>query len=225
MPQFNQFWQDNKLIEMRKNEKNAKYVRYAEFRADPVMNPLGTPSGKIEIFSKTIEGYGYKDCPPHPTWLAPDEWKGSAKEGQLQLLTAHPAHRLHSQLNYAKLRELYAVDNREPITIHPEDAKARGIANGDLVRAFNDRGQVLVGAVVSDGIKPGVVCIHEGAWPDLDPATGICKNGGANVLTLDIPTSQLANGCSGNTALVSIEKYTGPALTLTAFDPPQGASA
>ncbi len=224
MPQFNQFWQDNKLIEMRKNEKNAKYVRYAEFRADPVMNPLGTPSGKIEIFSKTIEGYGYKDCPPHPTWLAPDEWKGSAKEGQLQLLTAHPAHRLHSQLNYAKLRELYAVDNREPITIHPEDAKARGIANGDLVRAFNDRGQVLVGAVVSDGIKPGVVCIHEGAWPDLDPATGICKNGGANVLTLDIPTSQLANGCSGNTALVSIEKYTGPALTLTAFDPPQGAS-
>ncbi|VFS49154.1 Trimethylamine-N-oxide reductase 2 precursor [Budvicia aquatica] len=226
MPQFNQFWQANKLIEMRNNEKNDKYVRYAEFRADPIMNPLGTPSGKIEIFSKTIEGFGYKDCPPHPSWLEPVEWKGSAKEGQLQLLTAHPAHRLHSQLNYAKLRELYAIADREPITIHPDDAKARNIANGDLVRAFNDRGQVLVGALVSDGIKPGIVCIHEGAWPDLDPAAGgICKNGGANVLTKDIPTSQLANGCSGNTALVYIEKYTGPVLPLTAFEPPKGESA
>lgn len=226
MPQFNQFWQANKLIEMRNNEKNDKYVRYAEFRSDPVMNPLGTPSGKIEIYSKTIEGFGYKDCPPHATWLAPDEWKGSAKEGQLQLLTAHPAHRLHSQLNYAGLRKLYAIADREPITIHPDDAKARNIANGDLVRAYNDRGQVLVGALVTDGIKPGIVCIHEGAWPDLDPAAGgICKNGGANVLTSDIPTSQLANGCSGNTALVYIEKYTGPELKLTAFDPPKGESA
>ncbi|WP_159566595.1 trimethylamine-N-oxide reductase 2 [Budvicia diplopodorum] len=226
MPQFNQFWQANKLIEMRDNEKNDKYVRYAEFRADPVMNPLGTPSGKIELFSKTIEGFGYKDCPPHASWLAPDEWKGSAKEGQLQLLTAHPAHRLHSQLNYAGLRKLYAIADREPITIHPDDAKARNIANGDLVRAYNDRGQVLVGALVSDGIKPGIVCIHEGAWPDLDPAAGgICKNGGANVLTKDIPTSQLANGCSANTALVYIEKYTGPVLPLTAFNPPKGESA
>lgn len=224
MPPFSRFWQENKLIEMKANPKNEKFVRFAEFRADPVMNPLGTPSGKIEIFSKTIAGFGYEDCPAHPSWLAPKEWKGSAKEGQLQLLTAHPAHRLHSQLNYAKLRELYAVADREPITIHPEDAKVRGISQGDLVRAYNDRGQVLVGAVVSDGIKQGVVCIHEGAWPDLDPETGLCKNGAANVLTDDIPTSQLANGCSGNSALVYIEKYTGAVLPLTAFDPPKGES-
>ncbi|MGQ7114445.1 hypothetical protein ACUOFC_52000, partial [Escherichia sp. TWPC-MK] len=78
---------------------------------------LGTPSGKIEIYSKTLEKFGYKDCPAHPTWLAPDEWKGTADEKQLQLLTAHPAHRLHSQLNYAELRKKYAVADREPITI------------------------------------------------------------------------------------------------------------
>nr|HBK6105991.1 molybdopterin-dependent oxidoreductase [Citrobacter freundii] len=101
MPQFNAFWQQNKLIEMRENEKNNKYVRYADFRSDPVMNALGTPSGKIEIYSKTIEGYQYKDCPPHASWIEPDEWKGTADKDQLQLLTAHPAHRLHSQLNYA----------------------------------------------------------------------------------------------------------------------------
>ncbi|QRG80300.1 trimethylamine-N-oxide reductase 2 [Citrobacter sp. R56] len=218
MPQFNTFWQQNKLIEMRENEKNNKYVRYADFRSDPVMNALGTPSGKIELYSKTIEGYHYKDCPPHASWLEPDEWKGSADKDQLQLLTAHPAHRLHSQLNYASLRKEYAIANREPVTIHPDDAKARGISDGDLVRVWNGRGQVLVGARVSDGIKPGIICIHEGAWPDLE--NGICKNGGANVLTADIPTSRLANGCAGNTSLVYAEKFTGEAPKLTAFDEP-----
>ena len=142
---------------MRENEKNNKYVRYADFRSDPVMNALGTPSGKIEIYSKTIEGYQYKDCPPHASWIEPDEWKGTADKDQLQLLTAHPAHRLHSQLNYASLRKEYAIANREPVTIHPDDAKARGIAEGDLVRVWNARGQVLVGAHVSDGIKPGII--------------------------------------------------------------------
>jgi biotin/methionine sulfoxide reductase len=44
-----------------------------------------------------------------------------------------------------------------------------------------------------------------------------------NVLTKDIPTSRLGNGCAGNTALAWLEKYTGPELTLTAFDPPTNA--
>lgn len=221
MPNFSKFWEDNQLIEMKWNEKNAKFVRYAEFRENPIMNPLGTPSGKFEIFSRTIEGYQLEDCPPHPTWLEPTEYTGNAVDGELQLMTAHAAHRLHSQFNYAKIREEYAIADREPISIHPEDAKARGIKTGDLVRAFNGRGQVLVGALVTDGIKQGSVCIHEGGWPDLDPQTGICKNGGCNVLTLDIPTSRLANGCAANSALVRIEKYQGPVLELTAFTPPK----
>ncbi|MFO6425838.1 molybdopterin dinucleotide binding domain-containing protein [Escherichia coli] len=45
-----------------------------------------------------------------------------------------------------------------------------------MVRVWNSRGQILAGAVISEGIKPGVICIHEGAWPDLDlTADGICK--------------------------------------------------
>ena len=111
--------------------------------------------------------------------------------------------------------------DREPVTIHPQDANARGIKDGDTVRVWNQRGQVLAGAVVTTGIKPGVICIHEGAWPDLDlTAGGICKNGAVNVLTKDLPSSKLGNGCAGNTALAWLEKYNGPALTLTAFDPP-----
>ncbi|HHY1965933.1 TPA: molybdopterin dinucleotide binding domain-containing protein, partial [Escherichia coli] len=86
---------------------------------------------------------------------------------------------------------------------------------------WNSRGQILAGAVISEGIKPGVICIHEGAWPDLDlTADGICKNGAVNVLTKDLPSSRLGNGCAGNTALAWLEKYNGPELTLTAFDPP-----
>ncbi len=221
MPNFDTFWRNNQLIEMNENPKSAQFVRYADFRDDPVVNPLGTPSGKIEITSKTIAGYQLEDCPAHPTWLEPDEYTGNAQADELQLMTAHAADRLHSQFNYASLREQYAVANREPIWIHPEDAKVRNIADGDLVRAYNQRGQVLVGAVVTNRIKVGSVCIHEGGWPDLDKQSGLCKNGAANVLTLDIPTSRLANGCAANSALVKIEKYSGEPLPLTAFDPPE----
>ncbi|WP_373964305.1 molybdopterin guanine dinucleotide-containing S/N-oxide reductase [Kosakonia sacchari] len=221
LPPFAEFWQANQLIEMPESEQNARFVRFADFRRDPQANPLKTPSGKIEIFSERINSFGYADCPPHPMWLEPDEWHGNAQPQQLQVLSAHPAHRLHSQLNYSRLRETYAVAGREPVTLHPADAKARGIVAGDVVRVWNQRGQVLAGAVVTDGIKPGVICIHEGAWPDLDPAAGgICKNGAVNVLTKDLPSSRLGNGCAGNTALAWVEKYQGPALTLTAFDPP-----
>lgn len=221
---FDRFWQDNALIEMPENEHNAAFVRFGAFRADPQANPLKTPSGKIEIYSERIASFRYADCPPHPMWLEPDEWHGNARPGQLQLLSAHPAHRLHSQLNHTALRERYAVAGREPITLHPQDAEARQIRDGDLVRVWNQRGQVLAGAVVSDAIRPGVICLHEGAWPDLAlDAGGICKNGAVNVLTKDIPSSRLGNGCAGNTALAWIEKYDGPALTLTAFDPPANA--
>lgn len=222
MPKFNQFWDKNQLIEMKVNKKNQKFVRHASFRKDPIMNPLGTPSGKIEIYSKTIEGFGLEDCPPHASWMEPDEFVGTAEKDQLTLITSHSADRLHSQFNYAKLRENYAIANREPISIHTEDAKARGIKHGDLVRAFNDRGQILVGALVTDGIKQGTVCVHEGAWPDMDE-NGLCRNGGPNILTRDIPTSRLANGCAANSSIVRIEKYQDKAPALMAFTPPKNA--
>ncbi|EFO0998592.1 trimethylamine-N-oxide reductase TorA [Escherichia albertii] len=221
LPPFDAFWEANQLIEMPENPASKQFVRFADFRRDPQAHPLKTASGKIEIFSQRIADYAYPDCPGHPMWLEPDEWQGNAEPEQLQVVSAHPAHRLHSQLNYSSLRELYAVAKREPVTIHPEDAQARGIQDGDTVRVWNSRGQILAGAVISEGIKPGVICIHEGAWPDLDiTAGGICKNGAVNVLTKDLPSSRLGNGCAGNTALAWLEKYTGPALPLTAFDPP-----
>ena len=51
------------------------------FRADPDARPLGTPSGRIELFSETIDSFGYDDCPGHPTWLEPEEWLGGERAG------------------------------------------------------------------------------------------------------------------------------------------------
>lgn len=88
---------------------------------------------------------------------------------------------------------------------------------------FNDRGQVLAAAVVSDLYTSGVARIHEGAW--YDPAKGgeinsLCKYGNPNVLTLDIGSSQLAQATSAHTTLVEIEKCTGQLENVTAFGGP-----
>jgi anaerobic dimethyl sulfoxide reductase subunit A len=73
--------------------------------------------------------------------------------------------------------------DRQDVWIHPEDAAARGIADGDLVRVFNDRGATRLPARVTDRIVRGVVCIKEGAW--FTPDGGEDTRGCANVLTAD----------------------------------------
>ncbi|PAF41085.1 trimethylamine-N-oxide reductase TorA [Helicobacter sp. 11S03491-1] len=226
MPSFEEFWKKNQPITFEVPAENEEWVRYSDFRDDPILNPLGTPSGKIEIYSKEIEKMKYQDCPPHPTWLEPIEWLGMKnKPAEFAMISPHPGDRLHSQLSNTSLRKQYAINDREPIWINTQDAKKKGIKHGDVVRVFNKRGQVLAGAFVSDDIAPGVVRLSEGAWYDPQKAGEIgslCKNGCANVLTIDIPTSKLADGNISHTALVNIEKYKGVVPKLTAFMPPKG---
>lgn len=228
LPPFDMFWQSNNYVRFPVPEANTQWVRFADYRDNPLLNPLGTPSGKIEIYSDAIAKMHYADCPGIPTWMPPHEWyRGpEAAKYPLSLNTAHPTNRLHSQLDNTPLREKYAVADREAILIHPQDAQPRGISGGDLVRAFNDRGQILVGAVVSEDVRPGVVRISEGAWFDpADPAQpgSLCKNGNVNCLTFDIGSSSLAQGNCGQMAQLQIEKYQGPALKNTAHAVPQGA--
>ncbi|QIM68045.1 trimethylamine-N-oxide reductase TorA [Basfia succiniciproducens] len=226
MPKFDDFWNENKPITFNSTDSAKKWVRYAEFREDPLLNPLGTPSGKIEIYSNTIAKMNYDDCKGYPSWMEPEEFAGNVTaEEPLALVTPHPYYRLHSQLAHTSLREKYAVKDREPVLIHKDDAAARGIANGDIVRVFNKRGQVLTGAVVTDGVIKGTVAIHEGAWYDpLDlgqTERPLCKNGCANVLTRDEGTSKLAQGNSPNTCIVQVEKYTGEVPEVTVFKQPK----
>ncbi|MEM7496585.1 MAG: molybdopterin-dependent oxidoreductase [Pseudomonadota bacterium] len=200
-------------------------VLMEDFRADPTASPLETPSGRIEIFSERIAGFGYEDCPGHPVWREPAEWLGGAAVARypLHLVSNQPRTRLHSQLDPGSVSRASKIAGREPITMHPRDAEARKLAPGDVVRVHNDRGACLAGLRVSDEVMPGVVQLSTGAWYDPetpgDPGS-LCKHGNPNVLTLDKGTSRLAQGPSAHTALVEVSALDAPPPPVTAFDPP-----
>ena len=200
-------------------------VMLEAFRADPDSRPLATPSGRIEIFSQAIDSFGYADCAGHPTWYAPDEWLGAdmAERFPLQLVANNPRTRLHSQLDMGAGSQASKIHGREPMRMHPDDASARGISDGDVVRVFNDRGSVLAGVIVSDAVRQSVVQLSTGAWFDpvqtSDGAT-FCAHGNPNVLTRDIGTSRLGQGCAGQHALVDVERWDKPLPPIRAYDPP-----
>ena len=222
MPPFEEFWETGYVL----FPEGPNWVRHAAFREDPEVNALGTPSGYIEIFSRRIASYGYEDCPGHPIWMEKIERShggpGSDKY-PLWLQSVHPDTRLHSQTNESETRRaVYTVQGREPIYMGPEDAMARGLKSGDLVRVFNDRGQLLAGLVVSPNFPKGIVRIQEGAWygPTGPEIGALDTYGDPNTLTLDIGTSQLAQGPSANTCLVEVEFFRGEAPPVTSFGGP-----
>jgi biotin/methionine sulfoxide reductase len=199
-------------------------VLLEEFRADPVEAPLTTPSGRIEIFSETISGFAAGDLPGHPVWREPEEWLGSPKAATypLHLVSHQPEHRLHSQLDHGSVSQAQKLRDREPCRINPEDAAARGIGEGDMVRIFNNRGACLSVAQLSADLRPGILSMPTGAWYDPDWAgdPSLCKHGNPNVLTADRPTSEIAQGPSALTCLVDVEGFSGPVPEVTAFVPP-----
>lgn len=188
---------------------------FADFRANPALNPLGTPSGKIEFYSAKIASYHYDDCPPTPQWMEPTEWLGSAKAKTypLHMITKHPWWRRHSSYDDVDtLQKDSKIKGFEPVLINPEDATARGISTGDLVRVFNDRGQAVCAANVTADIRPHVVILQEGSWyrPEQPGTVGSLDRGGcANMFTRQTGTSQLAQGPVAHSNLVQIEKYQG----------------
>ena len=135
LPEFEKFWK-NGFQEVLSPKKQT--ILLEEFRMDPENYPISTPSGKIEIFSETIDSFNYKDCPGHPTWLEQEEWLGSnlTKQFPLQLISGQPHNRLHSQLDNGSESKSYKILGREPIKIHPQDAQTRRLFDGDIVVVF-----------------------------------------------------------------------------------------
>src|SRR5665213_1958357 len=88
MPDFDTFWASGYLEIPAAAEE---YVLLGDFRADPEKHRLRTPSGRIELYSEKIAGFGYDDCPPHATWIEPWEWLGGPDA------TAYPLHLISSQ--------------------------------------------------------------------------------------------------------------------------------
>ncbi|MFC5357663.1 molybdopterin guanine dinucleotide-containing S/N-oxide reductase [Azospirillum himalayense] len=197
-------------------------VMLSAFRADPDAAPLPTPSGKIEIASDTIAGFGIPDCPGHPVWLEPVEWAGAeaASRYPLHMLSDQPARRLHSQLDPSPYSLAGKVDGREPICMHPQDAADRGLSDGATVEVFNDRGRCLAGLRVSGDVMPGVVRLSTGAWYDYDAETGVERHGNPNALTADRPSSGLSQGCTAQSCLVEVRAPVDPVKAHRAFVPP-----
>ncbi len=222
-PDFDCFWQRGELP-LPQQEDDGGIVR--AFRNNPQAHPLPTPSGKVQISSPTIAGFGYADCPGHPAWLTPTDTPTPAHP--LFLVANQPATRLHSQFDYGTHSDNEKRRGREVCAIHPRDAMARGVNDGDIVRLFNDRGACLACARVTDSVMPGVVQLPTGAW--FDPGTdthgrSLCRHGNPNVLTRDQGTSSLTQGCAGQLTAVQLERFDEPLPDMVAFEPPMDMAA
>ena len=127
-----------------------------------------TPSGKCELFSESMAQQGLD---PVPAYVAPRESVKSAPELARRYPLAFISPPAHHFLNSTFSAQPVFVrrESGPSLTIHPEDAEARGIADGQMVRTFNDRGAFLAKARVSDDARPGVVVGLSVWWAKMCP--------------------------------------------------------
>lgn len=184
------------------------------FYLDPEANPLDTPTGKLEFWSEALAEHfpDDKERTPMARWTvggaAEDGWShdetlwGERCKKYPMLIDACPARwRVHVQgddIPWFREIETCKVKGKdgylyEPAWICPEDAEKKGIAPGDIVKVFNDRGIILCGARVSERVTPGCVMVAKGSR--VDPiAPHIDRGGAANLIS---PENQVSKNCRG----------------------------
>ena len=164
--------------------------------------PFATPSGKIEIFSKTLyDMHQHEAIPGIPRYTPCVEGSSDPLKERypLQLIGYHTKRRCHSiHDNNDWMEEL----DQPALWMHPNDAARRGIVNGMLVDVTNQRGRTRIPAKVTDRIVEGVVALSQGGWYNPD-AEGTDTRGSINVLTHMTPTP-LAKGNPQHTNLVEV---------------------
>jgi anaerobic selenocysteine-containing dehydrogenase len=131
-----------------------------------------TPSGKLEFYSETLAKQG---LPPMPDWR-PDP--AGAGDDRLRLLTTPGYFQSHTAFSGNEfLREREGPPHA---VLHPADAASRGLADGQLVRLSNERGEVGLILRVRDEIQPGIVLVP-GQRPDAETVGGtvnmLCADG------------------------------------------------
>lgn len=217
-PDFDTFWERGEIV-LPQLPHTGGTLR--AFRDDPVGNPLTTESGKIMIYSEKLAGFNYADFPGHPAWIKPVDTPDTAHP--LQLVANQPASRLHSQFDFGGHSASTKQRGREVARMHPVNAAARGIKDGDIIRLFNTRGACLAAVVITENIMEGVIQLPTGAWydpADSEDDNALCVHGNPNVLTRDIGTSSLAQGCCGQLTTVQVERFNGNLPEIRAYDPP-----
>lgn len=180
-------------------------VAFRQQIADPANHPFPTLSGKIEIACDHLAEMNNPRVPAVPQYLGHPEHFDTplAQQYPLQLLTSHSKVRTHSTLE--RVPWLQALEDHG-LWIHPQDARRRGIENGDMIEIYNDRGRVRTTARVTERIMPGVVNLCQGAWYTPDE-TGVDVGACANTLTRDEPSP--GGAFPMNSALVQVVRADG----------------
>lgn len=152
-------------------------VGLSEFVADPGANPLATPSGLIELTGPAQTQAGFAPVPDH----LPDR---EPETRPFRMITPKTLTRVHSQ----GFNQAWTAPEREHrLWLHPADAEALGLAQGGTALVENEVGQVRLPVRLTEDIRPGTVCLVEGAWPSYDGG-GVETAGSANALTSTEPT-------------------------------------
>lgn len=160
--------------------------------------PLPTPTGKVEFYSEALAAQGQD---PLPSFIPPVEsrWTEQARKYPLEMLARKNDDYMNSTFaNLPGHRRMEAKTNQS-LELHATDAEARGIASGDRVRVFNDRGSLELTALVGDSVPPGVVAGRLD-WAKLH---GEAVN--INVLTSERLTD-IGGGPTFYSTLVEVEK-------------------
>ncbi|MDQ2653736.1 MAG: molybdopterin-dependent oxidoreductase [Chloroflexota bacterium] len=118
-----------------------------------------TPSGRIELASARAEADGYPRVPQ--PWA--DE---QPTDGRLRLLS--PASNIAMNASFGNVDKLLRRAGPATIMLHPVDARARGLADGDVAMVSNQTGEVALHVVTSEEMLPGVALSPKGRWPRLE---------------------------------------------------------
>jgi len=130
----------------------------------PFANGFPTPSGKLEFFSPRMIEAGLDPVPDYtPPYEAAQRDTDLAARYPLALIAGASHYLLNSM--FANVPDLERRQGPPSIVLHPDDAAARGLLDGDVARIHNDRGEFRATVRVSDAVRPGVAGASKGFWP------------------------------------------------------------
>nr|WP_295784091.1 molybdopterin-dependent oxidoreductase [Rhodoferax sp.] len=171
----------------------------------PFADGFPTPSGKLEFFSARAEADGHD---PLPGYTPPREVEDANLATRYPFVLVVGASHYAINTIFANHPSLSRRSGPPTLVIHPTDATARGMASGQSVRVFNDRGAFAAALLVSDAVRPGVLATTKGAWP---------KNGGGTSInaTVDERDADMGGGAVFGDNRVDIEPSLEGSSTLT----------